>query len=148
MIVEYADGAATRLAGVITRRTLLRRAGGAALGAGLAWGLAGGTQTSRAMGSPNHPCGPSPYCNSDRCFNGQCSNAAGRHYSTNSCWPNHAGGCWPEDYRSSGKGLWECCDCCSFDHLSGAHICTPGCGDGLYLPRADRLVVDQQEKAQ
>jgi hypothetical protein len=127
MLLEYTDTAAGRLATTITRRTMLRRAGAAALGAGL-WGLSSATPLAEAHGSPSHPCGPSPYCLSGRCFDGQCSNAAGRHYSTYSCWPNHLGGCWNEDYRSTGQGLWSCCDCCSFDHLSGANQCS-SCGD-------------------
>lgn len=126
MIGSYAESAAGRLATLTTRRSFLRRAGATALGASLAYGL-GDAPAARATGSANHPCGPSPYCNADRCFNGQCSNAAGRHYSTYSCWSNHLGGCWDEDYRSLGKGLWQCCDCCSFDNLSGAHKCSPNC---------------------
>jgi hypothetical protein len=123
-----ADRLVGRAARALTRRRLLRNAGAGALSFSLGVAFLGERRASPVLahGSSSHPCGPSPYCPSARCFDGQCSNAAGRVYSTYTCRPRALGGCWPEDYRSVGRGMWRCCDCCALD--GGGNRCG-SCGD-------------------
>jgi hypothetical protein len=127
-VLHMSDRIARRAAIGITRRRLLRNSGGAALSFALGSAFLSGKMASnaRAHGSVRHPCGPSPYCPKGRCYHGNCSNAPGRVYATYHCNPHHNGGCWTEDYRDSGNGLWHCCDCCAVD--GGGARCSR-CGD-------------------
>ena len=116
-----------RTASVITRRRLLRNTGGAAVGVALGSRfLTWGTPPARANGTPSSPCGPSPLCPGGNCWNGQCSNCAGRVYNTYTCNPNQPGGCWNENYCGTSQGKWQCCDCCCFN--GGGPKCS-SCGD-------------------
>jgi hypothetical protein len=125
----FADRIVRHAAGGMSRRRLFRNTGAGALGLALSASFLGDkrAQVAQAHGSASHPCGPSPYCPSGRCYNGQCSNAAGRYYATYTCHPNHLGGCWTEDYRSTGHGYRQCCDCCAFD---GGALPVPGAARG------------------
>jgi hypothetical protein len=122
----FSDRVVREAAGAMSRRRLFRNAGAGALGLAVSASYLGAREARVAVahGSSSHPCGPSPYCPSARCYNGNCSNAAGRYYSTYTCHPNALGGCWTEDYRSVGKGRWQCCDCCALD--GGGAACS-GC---------------------
>lgn len=113
-----ADRVAVASARTVTRRRLLRNAGAAALGASLGLAMAGTEDVGVAFadGSASHPCGPSPIAPSGYCATGtNCgppSACGGRYHDTYTCNGQFAGGCWNEDYRSQGKGLWSCCDVC------------------------------------
>ncbi len=116
-----------RAARGLTRRRLIRRGGGAAIGVALGSRvLMWGTPPARANGTPGSPCGPSPLCPGSNCWNGQCSNCAGRVYNTFTCAPGQPGGCWVENYCGTGQGKWQCCDCCCFNGTGS--VCS-SCGD-------------------
>jgi hypothetical protein len=119
--LDVSDRVVTRAARGMNRRRFFRNAGAGALGLTLGSRLVmRGAEPAIAHGSPSHPCGPSPLCPSGRCFDGNCSNAAGRYYATYTCHPNALGGCWREDYRGTGQGYWQCCDCCALDGSGSA----------------------------
>jgi hypothetical protein len=132
---EMADGIAVAAARGVTRRRLLRNAGAGALGVTLGAAFAG-TQEARlafAHGSASSPCGPSPIAPSGYCPGGNCNppSACGRRaYSTFTC--SGASNCWSEDYRSSGHGLWNCCDICI--PSSSGSACSGPCN--MYAKRA------------
>jgi hypothetical protein len=107
----------------------MRNAGAAALGVTLGAGLVGSKTAKEAFatGTANSPCGPSPIAASGYCPNGGCNPpgaCSGRIYGTLTC-ANSSGGCWTEDYRSSARGLWSCCDICANNgtgsRCSGSH---------------------------
>ncbi len=122
----FADALTGRAAVVVTRRRLLRNAGAATVGVAVGSRILGwGTPGARAAGTPSSPCGPSPLCPGSNCFNGQCSNCAGRIYDTFTCNPGNPGGCWIENYCGN-TGKYQCCDCCCFN--GGGNKCGT-CGD-------------------
>jgi hypothetical protein len=124
-IIDTADRVAVAAAHAMTRRRFVRNTGAGALGIALGATLTGvRPQSAFAMGSRSHPCGPSPI--TSVCSNNNCNPplACGRRaYATYTC--SGASNCWHEDYRSSGGGLWSCCDIC-IDHGSGSR-CSGNC---------------------
>jgi|HubBroStandDraft_6_1064221.scaffolds.fasta_scaffold1734240_2 hypothetical protein len=126
-----ADRVALSAARSVTRRRLLRNAGAGALGLTLGAALAG-TREARvafAHGSAGSPCGPSPIAPAGSCPSGNCNPPAecfGRYYNTFTCDGQFNGGCWSEDYRGTGQGLWNCCDIC-LNSGSGT-ACSGSCG--------------------
>lgn len=114
-INALSDRMAVRAAHAVSRRRFLRNTGSGALGLALGAALAGTREAGVAFahGTSSHPCGPSPIASSSYCPGGNCNapSACGRRaYSTYTC--SGSSNCWSEDYRSSGKGLWNCCDIC------------------------------------
>lgn len=128
-ILTETDEMVRRAALGMTRRRFFRNGSAAALSFAIGTAYLGRRGVALAYGSANHPCGPSPYCPRHRCYNGDCSNAAGRKYGHYACNPRQGGQCWTEDYRSQGRGLWQCCDCCAFD--GGGKKCS-SCGDASH----------------
>jgi hypothetical protein len=109
----------------------LRNAGAGALGLAFGAAFAGslGAESAFGHGTASHPCGPSPLAASGYCNNGNCnipSACTRRYYNTYTCAPGNASNCWTEDYRSSGKGLWRCCDICA-NNGTGPR-CSGSCG--------------------
>jgi hypothetical protein len=113
---KLAQGAARQ----VSRRRFLRNSGAAALGAALSGAMLGTGRGRAAVTYATSTCSGSPVCASGRCFDGQCSNSAGRHWATSTCWPSHLGGCWT-------TGCWRCCDCCQFESTSAGKCSS--CGD-------------------
>lgn len=113
-----ADRVALTLARTITRRRLLRNAGGAALALSLGGAFLGKPDVARASYGcydPNGPCGPSPICNGLNCSGGECGSGMTRRThdnfdcsgASNNCWSTHC------ECGSTWAGLWSCCDCCA-----------------------------------
>ena len=124
------DRVAAAAAAQVTRRRFLRNTGAAALGLTLGAGLAGSRSAREAFasGTASSPCGPSPIASSGYCPGGRCgppSACTGRRYDTYTC--SGSSGCWTEDYRSSGRGYWRCCDICA-NNGSGPRCSGSACG--------------------
>ena len=132
-IAQLSDRLAAGAGSLVTRKRLLNRAGRlAAVGAfGVALADVGGGSTALATGTANSPCGPSPICPSTRCTSGgDCrtdNGCAYRGYATSQCVSASVLRAWAEDYRSVGKGLWNCVDCCCLG-LVGGSSCFVNCG--------------------
>ncbi len=122
---ELADRLARRAAVGVTRREALSTAGAGAFGAALGVAYLGKSPSvADAFGSKEHPCGPSPICPGSCCAgNGHCMSYSRVYNSSGSCTTTN-GQCWTEDYRGSGGGLWQCCDCCC---LSGSGQACSSC---------------------
>jgi hypothetical protein len=135
-LARAADGLAQRTARLTTRRRFLRRIGAIGLGATTA-AVLGNFRLAPAFGygTAKHPCGPSPLCRSSWCANGLCDQSAGCKYQR---WEkgvcvssaHNARTIWAEDYRSQGKGWWQCMDCCC-PHAKGGR-CKGKCGGKKY----------------
>jgi hypothetical protein len=127
------DAAVARSARGLTRRRLLRNAGGAALGASLAMSLSG-TKESRAAVLDAGGCSGSPQCSDTRCYaDGGC------HNTTQTKWRDYAGGsctcascsqhCWPSSYNGRAT---RCCDCCVDYNTGGSTCSSSSCGGGSW----------------
>jgi hypothetical protein len=137
-VMSSADNAVLRLAPGITRRRLLRGAGGAAMGTALGIAFLGSrtSEYAQAVGTSSSPCGPSPLCPFSACCcadAGTCCSYPRQYDRLTDCDPGANQGsvdlgghnCWREDYRYLGRGYWRCCDCCC-RHGSGSS-CANGC---------------------
>jgi hypothetical protein len=135
-----------RTATGITRRRLLRRAGGVALGAALAAAYLDKVATDPAfavtcfghgdihcgLACKTEPCGPSPKCGDNHCHaNGQCmqndvggSHTKGRTYEGGECTAlpdvDYRGNCW---CNCSGGKMRRCCDCCQENDTGADKFC-------------------------
>lgn len=130
-----------RTAQVVTRRRFLSRlTGGAAVltAAGAIWRP--GMSWAECIGttgpySSDRICGPSPYCNSSRCY------SSGACYSTSYHSPRGYGGSTcigsGEGYRNcwcvcKSRNLYRCCDCCANTSQGAPYSYCSGCGGGTW----------------
>jgi len=117
----------------LTRRKLLRNAGGVALGTSLATALVlRGPEPAYGCASSS-PCGPAPLCGCTRCndgYNWQCDGAedntdpARWGSGSQPCSPSY-GNCWNE-------GGYHCCDCCARDAGCTTGSSCYSCGSGTW----------------
>jgi hypothetical protein len=129
-----ADAVATRSAFLVTRRRLLRNAGGVAFGVALTTAM---PQKASACQGPygNTQCGPNPYCSSNRCYDsGACHNSTTtqpRGYASADCIASGSGyiNCWC--VCSAGHNIYRCCDCC-VDYPAGGTCNSGSCGGGSW----------------
>jgi hypothetical protein len=118
----------TRAATAVTRRRLLRNAGGAALSIALGGAFLARPQAAWAYGCYDAagPCGPSPLCYYTTCSGGQCAgNKTKRSHNLYNCSGSNAN-CWSEycECGATWAGRYNCCDCC------GPGGGGPNCGCG------------------
>lgn len=124
-ILTRLDGAVAATASGMTRRRLLRRAGGTALA--MSFGTAFAWQRPDLAHAGQIACGGYPNCRDTRCYsNGTCHNTSAsrrQYYASGTCAPYQGGiSCWNEQHGC----LWRCCDCC-VDYNTGSIACS-GCG--------------------
>jgi hypothetical protein len=120
------ESLAAATARVMTRRRLLRNAGGVALGAALTTAYLGTRPEAKAACTTSSVCGPSPLCGSFRCDGYHCDVIANE-----TLWAKWGPGEQPCSVDSGVDNCWDvcspagkehrCCDCCAKD---------PGCTTG------------------
>lgn len=130
---DLAEGAARGL----TRRRLLRNAGGAALGGAVAIAYIERASDAVAQCAYSDACRPSPLCGGARCDGWRC--LASR---ADTSWAVYQGGsapcsgtsgvnnCW-ESGCVNGQ-IWRCCDCCARDAGCTAGAACYACGAGAW----------------
>jgi len=121
----------------LTRRRLLRSAGGAALGAAVATAYVERASDAVAACSYSNVCGPSPLCGGQRCDSWKCE--ASR---ADTSWTVYGSGsqpcsgtdgvdnCW-ESGCYNGQ-IWRCCDCCARDAECTTGASCYSCGAGTW----------------
>jgi hypothetical protein len=121
----------------LTRRRLLRNAGGAALGAAVATAYVERASEAVAQCSYSDVCGPAPLCGGARCDSWRClAGRADTDWAVYQSGPAPCSGtsgvnnCW-ETGCFNGQ-IWRCCDCCARDAGCTAGDTCFSCGAGSW----------------
>jgi hypothetical protein len=129
-ITTVPDRVVRASAGSLTRRRLLRDAGGACFGAALAVGYFGAHAQVAQACDVSTVCGPSPLCGTARCSGYNCdtsrSDTKWQKHGAHVCGTQSDVNCWTSGCSSGGQ-IWRCCDCCGTGTNGCGELCS-GCG--------------------
>lgn len=115
----------------ITRRRVLRNAGGFALGAAVTTAYIGGGSEVLAQCTSASPCGPSPLCGPSRCSGFHCVPSSVTKWAVWGSGPQPCdnGGsrnCWASPCTN--HRIYSCCDCCAHNPTCTTGASCTGCG--------------------
>lgn len=126
-ITRFADRVTETAARQVTRRRLLRNAGGVALGTTMTAAYFGLNAKPAAACDYSSVCGPSPLCPPTHCSGYNCNTGVStvkwQKYAQGVCGTSGDQNCWSTCRNGN---LWYCCDCCRQNASCGS-TCT-GCG--------------------